>query len=322
MSRPGAARGSLRAAKPTRAYSTVAAYVSNGLSENTKRAYAADLRHFKRWGGCVPATPVIVARYLVSCAKTLKVSTLTRRLAAIAHAHAARGLASPTQSMLIRATMRGIKRVHGIGQTQAKPVTLAMLRAMVRRRACYSKARNARDRALLLVGFSGGFRRSELVGIEDTDLQFSHAGVSITLRRSKTDPHGRGRTVALPYCRGTLCPVKALKSWLAESHAQKLDERCHAVFRRVDRYGRIGDALGDAAVGLILKDRIRACGIPSHGFSAHSLRAGLITAAAKAGATTWAIQRQTGHRSESTVHRYIRELSPFARNASSFAIGA
>lgn len=322
MSRPAVARGSSRTLKPTRPYSTVAAYVSNGLAENTKRAYAADLRHFKRWGGCVPATPAMVARYMVSCAKTFKVSTLTRRLAAIAHAHAALGRVSPTQSSLVRATMRGIKRVHGMQQAQAKPVTLAMRRTLLRRQAGFSDARDARDRALLLVGFSGGFRRSELVRIQVADLAFSRAGVTITLRRSKTDQQGLGRTVALPYSRGPLCAVKGLKRWLEILRHEREDADSQPLFRRVDQYGQVGLALGDAAVGSILRDRMLACGLKSDGFSAHSLRAGLVTAAAQAGASTWAIQRQTGHRSESTVHRYIRGMSPFKMNASRTALRA
>lgn len=316
MSRPTFARDGSRASGPSSKYSTVASYVSNGLAENTKRAYAADMRHFKRWGGCVPAPPAMVARYLVSGAKAFKVSTLTRRLAAIAHAHSARGLVSPTQSALIRATMRGIKRVHGMAQSQAKPITLAMLRALVRPCAEHSVARTARDRALLLVGFAGGFRRSELVRIAPADLSFSRSGVTVTLRRSKTDPHSRGRTVALPYGLGRLCAVKALKRWLDLLTRERRDADSLPLFRRIDRDGRIGRALGDAAVGSILRGRMLASGFKADGFSAHSLRAGLVTAAVQAGASTWAIQRQTGHRSESTVHRYIRGISPFKMNAS------
>ncbi len=313
-------RQALRPHGPARRAFSVAAYIASSLAPNTQRAYASDLRHFKKWGGSIPATPLQAAKYLAAHAKKLKVSTLIRRLAAIASAHAAIGRVSPTQSTLIRATLRGIKRVHGMAQSQAKPITLAMLRTLVRPCAEHSEVRTARDRALLLVGFAGGFRRSELVRIAPPDLIFSRSGVTVTLRRSKTDPHSRGRTVALPYGLGSLCAVKALKRWLEILRREREDAESLSLFRRVDRYGRIGLCLSDAAVGTILRDRMQSNGLPADGFSAHSLRAGLVTAAAQAGTPTWAIQRQTGHKSESTVHRYIRGISPFKMNASRSAL--
>ena len=323
MARTEAGRLHLQALRPhgpARRASIVAAYVACSLAPNTQRAYVSDLRHFKKWGGSIPATPLQVAKYLAAHAKKLKVCTLIRRLAAIASAHAAIGRVSPTQSTLIRATLRGIKRVHGMAQLQAKPITLAMLRILVRPCAEHSGVRTARDRALLLVGFAGGFRRSELVRIAPADLAFSRSGVTVTLRRSKTDPHSHGRTVGLPYGLGSLCAVKALKHWLRILRRVCVDAESQPLFRRVDRYGLVGHALGHAAVGSILRDRMLANGLTADGFSAHSLRAGLVTAAAQAGASTWAIQRQTGHRSESTVHRYIRGISPFKMNASRTAL--
>ncbi|MEO7129053.1 MAG: site-specific integrase [Rhodoferax sp.] len=305
----------LRKRRKLRSHREVARYQASALAPSTQRAYASDLRHFRAWGGRIPATPAMVASYLVAFAGRMKASTLTRHLAAIASAHVALAKPSPTQSATVRSTLRGIRRVHGSSQVQAKPITLPVLRLITHRHKALSTARNLRDRALLLVGFAGGFRRSELVQITPSDLVFSRAGVTVTLRRSKTDPQARGRTVALPHAAGSLCPVKALKAWLAVVRQADPDMDSIPLLRRVDRYGRIGEPLSGAAVGAVLRQRLALCGIETQGFSAHSLRAGLVNAAARAGAPTWAIQRQTGHRSESTVHRYIRGLSPFEVNA-------
>lgn len=168
---------------------------------------------------------------------------------------------------------------------------------------------------LLVVGFAGGFRRSELAQLTPQHLAFGPQGVEVMLKRSKTDQHGKGRVVALPPGPLHLCPVKLLKILLLV--LGRLDPKGAAMplFRRVDRYGRLGSGLRSAAVGSILRQRLLICGLDREGYSAHSLRSGLVTAAAKAGVPTWAIQRQTGHRSESTVNRYIRGLSRFERNA-------
>ncbi len=293
----------------------VATYVAHGLAESTRRGYAADLRHFRAWGGRIPASAELVASYLVAHAEILKASTLTRRLAAIASAHTMLGKDSPTRSPLIRATLRGIRRVHGSSQKQAKPLTPQLLRVILRSRHGECPWRQIRDRALLLTGFAGGFRRSELAQITPRDLTFSRKGVSITLRHSKTDPAGKGRVVALPSSGGSLCPVNALRAWLTRLRSNCPDAEGKALFRRIDRYGHLGGPLGAAAVGPILQKRLALCGMASTGFSAHSLRAGLVTSAALAGVPIWSIQRQTGHRSEAMVHRYIRGLTPFQANA-------
>ncbi len=293
----------------------VSTYIAHGLAESTRRGYAADLRHFRAWGGRIPASAELVASYLVAHAKVLKVSTLTRRLAAIASAHTLLGRDSPTRSPLIRATLRGIRRVHGSAQKQAKPLTPQLLQAMLRHRRGDCPLRLSRDRALLLVGFAGGFRRSELAQITPRDLTFSRNGVSITIWHSKTDAAGKGRVVALPSGASDLCPVRALRDWLARLSSLCPAADDGALFRRIDRYGQLGGPLGAAATGPILQKRLALSGRPSAGFSAHSLRAGLVTSAALAGVPVWSIQRQTGHRSETMVHRYIRDLTPFQANA-------
>lgn len=294
---------------------TVDAYVRQALAPNTVAAYQSDLRHFRAWGGRIPATPQMVARYMAEHAGKAKPSTLRRRLAAIASAHTQAGKPSPTRSELVQTTLRGIRRVHGTAQRQAKPISLEMLREMVKPRKDQEPVRDLRDRVLLVVGFAGGFRRSELAQLTPQNLVFGPQGVEVTLRRSKTDQHGKGRVVALPPGPRHMCPVKLLNAWLRMLRNADPQGAARPLFRRVDRYGELGQGLRGAAVGVVLRRRLCLCELEREGYSAHSLRSGLVTAAAKAGVPTWAIQRQTGHRSESTVHRYIRGLSPFERNA-------
>lgn len=290
-------------------------YLANALAPNTVQAYLSDLRHFRSWGGRIPATPGMVARYLADCAGQVKPSTLRRRIAAIASAHTILQKASPTRSELVQTTLRGIRRVHGTAQKQAKPISIAMLRHIVRPRKDLDLVRDLRDRTLLVVGFAGGFRRSELVSLTLGSLTFGVDGVEVMLKRSKTDPSGKGRVVAIPPGPSRLCPVRLLKSWLAVLRKEDIAAEAMPLFRAVDRHGQLQKGLRGAAVGGILRERLRHCGLECDGYSAHSLRSGLVTSAAKAGVPVWAIQRQTGHRSESTVHRYIRGLSSFEANA-------
>ncbi|WP_077563333.1 site-specific integrase [Polaromonas sp. C04] len=311
--------GLLRAPR-SKQLAAVDAYVGCGLSVSTQRGYASDLAHFKAWGGTVPCSAHTVARYVAAFAGSLKVSTLLRHLAAIARGHVVGGFESPTSAPLVRATLRGIRRVHGTAQKQANPITVAMLRKLVRPVPTYSALRNLRDRALLLVGFAGGFRRSELAALTTGSVSFTRRGAVLHLRAGKTDPNGVGRHIAVPFGTPPLCPVRALREWIkATRHLDTCPAQGGApsspLFRRIDRYGHPGGGLCDAAVGWILTQRMQAVGLCTQGFSAHSLRAGLVTSAAKAGVPTWAIQRQTGHKSEHMVRRYIRGLGLFEQNA-------
>jgi integrase len=169
-----------------------------------------------------------------------------------------------------------------------------------------------RDRALLLVGFAGAFRRSELVGLDIADLEFGRDGLVVTVRRSKTDQEGQGRRVGIPYgSHAETCPVRAAQEWV-----DLLDTTSGPLFRRIDRHGHIGAArLSDKAVALIIKRCARAAGLGAADLAGHSLRAGLATAAAAAGVSERAIMAQTGHRSLATVRKYIREGSLFLENA-------
>ncbi|MFQ5784414.1 MAG: site-specific integrase [Alphaproteobacteria bacterium] len=164
-------------------------YLRAAVSDNTCRAYRADLRHFLDWGGAIPATDVMVAEYLAAYASALAVATLERRLATIGKLHTVQGLPSPTASPLVRTTMRGIRRTHGRPQRRVAAAPIEDILAMVARMG--DRPKDIRDLALLLVGFAGAFRRSELVAINCNDVAWHPEEIVITVRRSKTDTAGR-----------------------------------------------------------------------------------------------------------------------------------
>ena len=251
----------------------------------------------------------MVASYLAAHAETLSVATLVRRLASISKAHEARGVANPVRHELVKATLRGIKRRRGTAQREAKPLLKDDLFAVLD--AMGDTPKDARDRALLLVGFAGGFRRSELVAIDLGAIEFVRQGAIITIPRSKTDQLGAGRKVGIPIGRTRHCPVAALEAWIARAGLTE-----GAVFRPIDRHGRIEDArLSGEAVSLVIKERVAAAGIDPARYSGHSLRAGLATSAAQAGVSTFKIRAQTGHASDAMLSRYVRDGQLFADNA-------
>ena len=196
-------------------------YAERAKSDNTRRAYRADWNDFTEWADthhltALPATPETVALYLSHLAETHKCSTLQRRLSAISQAHAAKGYETPTKTALVRAVWQGIRRAKGVAPTCKEPAITEVLRRMVAHLP--NTLIGKRDRALLLVGFAGAFRRSELVSLNHADVAFTLEGVTITLRRSKTDQEGEGRKVGLPYgSRLETCPVRALRAWLDAS---------------------------------------------------------------------------------------------------------
>ena len=285
----------------------VAAYVAASLTTNTQRAYLSDLAHLEAWGATVPSTPEQVASYLAAHATSLSTATLARRLASISKVHQARGLPNPVRAELVKATLQGIRRLKGVAQRQAKPLLKEDLFVVLD--ALRPDVRGARDRALLLIGFAGGFRRSELVGLNVGDIESERRGVILHLRRSKTDQLGHGRKIAVPYGRTRHCPVLALEAWVAIVGNEG------PLFRAVDRHGRIGrDQLSGNAVSAVVRARLAAAGIDPTSFSGHSLRAGLATSAAQAGVPTWKIRQQTGHASDAMLSRYVRDGELFVGN--------
>jgi integrase len=290
--------------------STVADYIRESLAENTRLAYLSDLAHFESWGGRVPAAPETIAEYLVEHADVLSVATLNRRLAALAKVHRSRGFSNPTTVEIVKSTVRGLRRIKGTAQRQATPLIKEDLFVVLE--AMGSGLKDIRDRALLLLGFAGGFRRSELIGLDCDDVVLVRQGLEITLRRSKTDQNGAGRKIGIPHGRGRWCPVAALEQWLTASGITE-----GALFRPVDRHHRVGPTrLSAEAVCLVVRERVQAAGIDPKDYSGHSLRAGLATSAAQAGVSSWKIRQQTGHTSDAMLGRYIRDGELFINNAS------
>jgi integrase len=289
--------------------STVANYVRESLSHNTRVAYLSDLAHFESWGGRIPAAPETIAEYLAAHADVLSVATLNRRLAALAKVHRSRGFSNPTTVEIVKSTVRGLKRIKGTAQRQATPLIKEDLLVVLE--AMGSRFKDVRDRALLLIGFAGGFRRSELIGLNCDDVIPVRQGLEVTLRRSKTDQNGAGRKIGIPYGRGRWCPVVALERWRVASGITE-----GPLFRPIDRHQRVGPKrLSGEAVCLVVRERVEAAGIDPRNYSGHSLRAGLATSAAQAGVPPWKIRQQTGHASDAMLARYIRDGELFTDNA-------
>jgi integrase len=283
-------------------------YIKSAISDNTRRAYKSDLEHFLSWGGSIPSTPEFISYYLAAHATEFKPSTLSRRLISIGRAHTTKNLPSPISNDLIKTTLRGIRRTISTKQRQVSPVLKDDLVKMVNG---LNGKKGCRDRALLLIGFAGALRRSELVGLKFDDIEFVEQGLIVYLRKSKTDQLGEGRKIAIPYARGATCPVISLKHWL---EAGGITEG--ALFRPITRYERIeNNALSTQAVAVIVKQRAAAIGLDASKFSGHSLRAGLVTSAAQSGVSTWKIKQQTGHKSDAMLNRYIRDANIFVDNA-------
>jgi len=287
----------------------VAAFVRQSRAPNTLKAYAADLASFWAWGGLIPTTSEVLARYLAEKANTLKPATLSRHIATIAVVHRSMGLTSPTSSELVRSVIKGIRRVKGVSQKAAKALVKEDLFAVLD--AMGDTIKDARDRSLLLVGFAGGFRRSELVGLNVEDLAFVRQGMIITLRHSKTDQEGQGRKIGIPYGRTKHCPVKSTENWL-----QRASLTQGPIFTPISKGGhRSPQRLSTNAVAEIIQHRIAQTGMSAEGYSGHSLRSGFATSAAMAGVATWRIRKQTGHASDAMLNRYIRDGELFEGNA-------
>lgn len=290
----------------------VARYSAVGIAPNTVRAYRSGWRCFERWCaahrlGALPASPLTIATYLANRAGSLKSSSLALHVAAIRQAHLSEGFDSPTRGPEVSAVLRGIRRHHGAGTTKKLALTVPELGAVVA--VIEDDLRGRRDRALLLLGFSGGFRRSELVGLDVSDLFFRDEGVVVSLRRTKTDQEQRGRLVAIAHgLRPETCPVQALDRWVTAAGAA-----AGPLFRAIDRHGAIGRRrLNGRAVARVVQARGRAAGLDPVLLGGHSLRSGLVTAAAKARIEERDIAGTTGHKNLTVLRGYIQQADPFA----------
>lgn len=290
-------------------------YARQARSEATKRVYRVHWSRFETWCRSsrlrtLPAKPATVAAYAAALAETQKPGSIQAALSAISQAHKFAGHTSPTFSPEVRATMAGIRRAKGTRQEGKKPLLTEDLRRLID--ALPESLKGTRDRALLLLGFAGAFRRSELVALDAEDLDFTEEGLVIMLRRSKTDQEGEGRKIGIPYgSYPATCPVRSLRAWLAASETAS-----GPVFRGINRHGQLQPSrLTGQSVALIVKAYAEAAGLDSATLAGHSLRAGFATAAARNGASERSIMEQTGHRSLTMVRKYIRDGSLFRDNA-------
>jgi site-specific recombinase XerD len=290
-------------------------FIRASKAENTLRGYQADWRDFCAWcesrGLCpLPASPETVAAYIAECAGRLKVGSIQRRLNAIAEAHKAVGLESPTHNALVRNTLKGIRRTLGTAATQKAPALTNEIRAMLEETD--AGLIGARDRALILLGFAGAFRRSELVNLDVEDCAFGKDGLTVTLRRSKTDQTGAGRKIGIPYgSNPETCPVRTVQAWLVLAAVS-----AGPLFRSINRHGQVrAGRLSAIDVARVVKKLADRAGLDAAKYAGHSLRAGHATAAAIAGASERSIMNQTGHRSVQMVRRYIRDGSLFRENS-------
>jgi len=297
------------------------AYAALARSPRTLKAYRSDWTDFeafcRRSGqGSLPASPEVVALYLTYLAdeQRRKTSTLGRRLAAISQAHQAAGFPTPTGESVVRSVMAGIRRVHGTEAGAKTALSPELLRKIVA--ALPDTVRGRRDRALLLVGFTGALRRSELVALKVEDIAFEGQGMVLTIRHSKTDPEAGGQLVGIPRGKSAeTCPVRALQTWLESAGITE-----GPVFRPIERWSGcvLPRALDDRRVATLLKELIARAGLNSDAFAGHSLRSGLATAAAAGGASERAIMDQTRHRSVKQLRRYIQRGSLFRDNAATY----
>ena len=268
---------------------------------NTQRAYRADLKDFNGWcttSGQIPfpVSPETLAAYVSHLADTCKWATINRRLAAISKLHQLNNSETPTQNRIFRIVMEGIKRTKGIRQKQAPAFRLNILKQLLRDFDTEFNA-NLRNKALLLLGFTGAFRRSELVALNVEDLDFTDEGLIISLQKSKTNQYGDYEEKAIFYSpEAILCPVRTLKAWI-----QKLNKTSDALFVRVRKGDRItSDRLTDKTVNDLVKTYF------GEEFSAHSLRASFITIAKINGADDSEIMRQSKHKTSAMIQRYTR----------------
>jgi integrase len=277
-------------------------YVRSSKSEATLKAYRSDWADFTGWCGehavqILPASPETVALYLTNLAGDKKISTIQRRVASITAAHKAAGHESPAKTELVRTVLQGIKRTHGAPQSKKTPVRVKNLRQAAE--ALTTRPIDIRDRAVLLVGYAGGFRRSELAAIDWEQIESTDEGLIITVLRSKTDQEGEGQRKALPYgSRSDTCPVKALSDWVETAAIEG-----GPIFRRVTKSGKVlPERITDRTIAQIIKKH------------AHSLRAGLVTDGFAAGVPEAVIMEQTGHRSHAVMTGYRREAELFKQN--------
>jgi len=294
--------------------------LQSSKANNTVRAYKSDFTDFSLFCAqngfkSLPSEPKIVSLYLTHLSvKDAKISTLKRRLVSIGVIHKLKGYYLDTKHPSIIENIMGIKRRKGSIQKSKKPILINYLKQIINviDELDKKEIKKLRDRSIILIGFSGGFRRNEIVSLDYDDLDFVPEGLKINLRRSKTDQFGEGFTKALPYFDSSVyCPVVSLKKWLDVSKIAS-----GPLFRKFVKGSKLSEnRLTDQTVALLIKEYLRLAGIDSKNYSGHSLRSGFATSAAESGVEERSIMAMTGHKSTEMVRRYIKEANLFKNNA-------
>ena len=287
---------------------------------NTVRAYKSDFKDFvlfctKNRFRSLPSEPKIISLYLTHLStKNVRISTLKRRLVSIGVIHKLKGHYLDTKHPSIIENLLGIKRRKGSIQRGKKPLLINNLKKVINiiDELNNDEIKKYRDRTLILIGFSGGFRRNELISLDYDDLDFVKEGLKINIKRSKTDQFGEGSVKALPYFDNPkYCPVLSLKKWIEVSNISS-----GSLFRRFSKGSKLSkNRLTDQTVAILIKKYLKLTGIDSKNYSGHSLRSGFATSAAEAGVEERSIMAMTGHKSTDMVRRYIKEVNLFKNNA-------
>ncbi len=281
--------------------------LKNSKAANTLRAYESDYKDFSAFCAknnfkSLPADPKILSLYLTHLSQTSKFSTLKRRIASISVVHKLKGFYIDTKHPVVRENLLGIKRVKGSNQKAKKPILINDLKHIIDviNKSNTRDVRKTRDKALILIGFAGGVRRSELVALETEDIEFVREGVKIFVKRSKTDQSGEGMTKAIPsFNNAFYCPVLHLQDWMAKGKSIN-----NKIF-----------PISDKSVALIIKKYANLAGLDGNKYGGHSLRSGFATSTAESGAEERNIMAMTGHKTTQMVRRYIKEANLFKNNA-------
>jgi site-specific recombinase XerD len=294
--------------------------LKSSKANNTIRAYKSDFRDFglfcsKNGFRSLPSEPRTISLYLTYLStKEIKLSTLKRRLVSIGVIHKLKGHYLDTKHPSIIENIMGIKRRKGSVQKGKKPLLINSLKRLINviDSKISEEIKRLRDRSIILIGFSGGFRRNEIVSLDYDDLDFVSEGLKINLKRSKTDQFGEGTIKGLPYFDNfQYCPVTSVKKWIEVSNIKS-----GPLFRRFSKGSKLTEnRLTDQSIALLIKNYLRLAGIDNNNYSAHSLRSGFATSAAEAGAEERSIMAMTGHKSTEMVRRYIKEANLFKNNA-------
>ncbi|OXB94640.1 hypothetical protein B9L23_07135 [Parageobacillus galactosidasius] len=287
--------------------------IEQSKSDNTKKAYQTDWKHFEDW--CLrnnvqsmPAKVETILLYLNELSKQYKYSTIRRKLSSISQAHEIKGALNPTRHYYVLKLMQGIAKQKGTKQEAKKAIILDDIKKMIDV-IDTTKLIGKRDKALLLVGFALASRRSELVAVDLEDITFTSQGMDIAIKQKKTNEVIMKSVVRID---SEYCPVRALKDWIEAAGIKE-----GAIFRTIDRHGNIKDRTKDKTVARVVKKYAELAGLNPNDYAGHSLRSGLATSAAQEGMNDTSIMKQTGHKTRSMVDRYVQEGNRYKNNASS-----